>query len=328
MPEFDLIRRLQQIIDIPAAHGPVGCVLGIGDDAAVLEPPAGRQIVVCTDTLVEGVHFPPDTDPRAVGYKSLAVNLSDLAAMGAEPAWFFLSLALPKDDPGWLDSFAHGMAGLSREAGIVLAGGDTTRGGLCITVTAVGHVPPEQALTRAGARPGDHILVSAETGRAAYALRCISDGAEPPAGCRQALDYPEPRLALGLALRGLASSCIDVSDGLAADLGHILERSGVGAVLELGRLPSTECLSALPDTDRWTLQTAGGDDYELCFTVPNEAMVRIAAIATETGIPLTDIGRITEGPDLLVRCPNGEAFDPAGGGYQHFFAQSGEEGAP
>jgi thiamine-monophosphate kinase len=328
MPEFDLIRHLQEVVDIPEAHGSVGCILGIGDDAAVVELPAGRQLVVCTDTLVEDVHFPAATDPHAVGYKSLAVNLSDLAAMGAEPAWFLLSLALPEHDPDWIDAFAGGMAELAHSTGIVLAGGDTTRGKLCITVTAAGHLPAGQAITRGGARPDDRIFVSGEPGRAAFALGQLQSGVELGGQDRNALDYPVPRLALGKALRGLATACIDLSDGLSADLGHILEQSGAGAVLELGDLPHPDSLSGLSETTRWNLQLTGGDDYELCFTAPPGLTGQIDRISKELDIPVTDIGAITQNPGLILKQPNGERYVTKGSGYQHFSQQAPDGDRP
>lgn len=320
MPEFDLIRRLQEIIDVPAGVGSMGCVLGIGDDAAVLDIPPKRQLVVCTDTLVEAVHFPKNTDPHAIGHKSLAVNLSDLAAMGAEPGWFFMALTLPTGDAAWVESFARGVAGLACEAGIVLAGGDTTSGGLSITITALGLVDKGRALTRGGAKPGDRVLVSGTPGRAALALQQIKAGTQPCEECRKALEYPIPRLALGAALPGTASACIDISDGLAADLGHILERSGTGARLDLGSLPYTDSLSGLGEEQRWALQLAGGDDYELCFTVPPEQMHRIPVLAAECGVALTEIGIISSQPGLALERPGGGIFEPGLAGFQHFAA--------
>lgn len=317
MPEFDLIRRIQETIDVPAGRA---CALGIGDDAAVLDIPTGRQLVVCTDTLVEGVHFPENTDPHAIGYKSLAVNLSDLAAMGAEPGWFFMALTLPNGDAAWVESFARGMAGLAQQAKIVLAGGDTTSGGLSITVTAVGLVDKGMALTRGGAKPGDRILVSGTPGRAALALQQLKAGYEPLQDCLRALEYPLARLALGSALSGTASACIDISDGLAADLGHILERSGRGARLDLGRLPVADCFSGLGEQERWSLQLAGGDDYELCFTVPPGAMHRIPAIASECDVDLAEIGVITGHAGLALERPGGGLFEPGLEGFQHFAA--------
>lgn len=314
MPEFELIRRLQEFMQAPAG----ACALGIGDDAAILDVPADRQLVVCTDTLVGGVHFPADTPPRAVGYKSLAVNLSDLAAMGAEPAWFFLALALPDGDPAWIDEFARGMAGLAGEAGIVLAGGDTTSGSLCITVTAVGLVEKGRALTRSGARPGDRVVVSGEPGRAANALRRLKAGERPDESDLTALEYPAPRLALGRALLGQATSCIDISDGLAADLGHILEQSGVGARIDLARLPCAETLAGLPEEERWALQLAGGDDYELCFTLSPGDPVSLAALSARCGLELTQIGKITSEASLVLERPDGRRYETASTGYEHF----------
>ena len=316
MPEFNLIRRITEIIDVPLSPGNGRCVLGIGDDAALLEVPHDRQLAVCSDTLVEGIHFPVGSDPHAVGHKSLAVNLSDLAAMCADPAWFLLALTLPDGDPQWLESFATGMAELARDHGLALVGGDTTSGGLSITVTAAGLVDPDRALLRSGARPGDRILVSGRPGRAAFALQQVLAGADADASCRQALDYPVPRLALGRALRGLASACIDISDGLAADLGHILEHSAVGAEVELGALPLA--LASLPEEERWTLQLAGGDDYELCFTVPAERLAQVMQLADETGVEVSEIGKIRSAPGLVFKRPGGGAFELGDAGFEHF----------
>jgi len=316
MPEFDLIRRLEATIAGPLAGRVPGCVVGIGDDGAVLEVPGERQLVVCTDTLVAGVHFPAGTDPRAIGHKALAVNLSDLAAMGADPTWFFLALTLPGEEPGWLDAFAQGMAALAVESGILLAGGDTTSGPLSLTVTVLGLVEPGAALLRSGAREGDLVVVSGVPGRAARALEAIGQGAEPRPDDRAALDFPRPRLELGRALRGLATACIDVSDGLLADLGHIAEESGVGAELWLERLPAGADFDGLDDAHRWALQLGGGDDYELCFTVAPGSEAWLAAAAA--GVPLTVIGRIVAGRGVAAFRPDGSRHVPARAGYQHF----------
>ena len=208
-PEFDLIRRLRDIVGETADTDRSGCLLGIGDDAALFRASPGEHLAVCTDTLVEGVHFPAGTHPGAIGYKALAVNLSDLAAMGAEPAWFLLALALPSGDEAWLDDFAQGLAALARDAAILLAGGDTTSGPLTVTVTAAGRLPAGTALTRHGALEGDDVYVSGLPGRAARALHDLESGVTPPAPCLRALEFPEPRLALGRSLRGVASACID-----------------------------------------------------------------------------------------------------------------------
>ena len=323
MPEFDLIRRLRDIVGETADADRSGCLLGIGDDAALFHSTPGEHLAVCTDTLVEGVHFPAGTHPGAIGYKALAVNLSDLAAMGAEPAWFLLSLALPSADEAWLDDFAQGLAALARDAAILLAGGDTTSGPLTVTVTAAGRLPAGTALTRHGALEGDDVYVSGLPGRAARALHDLESGVTPPAPCLRALEFPEPRLALGRSLRGVASACIDVSDGLVADLAHILERSSAGAVLEAESLPSGDGLDDLPDEQRWRFQLAGGDDYELCFTAAREQRGRIDAIARECGLPITRIGTVTAAAGLVIQRGDGSRLELAAGGYQHFDASPG-----
>ena len=314
MSEFDLISRLQEII----STGPGSCVIGIGDDAAVLDVPPDRQLVVTTDTLVEGVHFRPQMPAEDLGHKALAVNLSDLAAMGAEPAWYFLALTVPAVDSAWLDSFAEGMAKLAECAGIELAGGDTTAGPLSVTITALGLVESGQALTRNGAQEGDLVAVSGVLGEAAFACKSLDGGMTPDATARRALDHPIPRLSLGRCLRELATSCIDLSDGLLADLGHILHASGKGAEIELERLPGADCLNDLEETDRLQLQTAGGDDYELCFTIPPDRESELVRIANESGTGLTVIGRITASQELLCKTRDGAVYRPSGRGYEHF----------
>jgi thiamine-monophosphate kinase len=318
MSEFDLISKLQKIICPEPVAGRSSCVLGIGDDAALIEIPPGRQLVVTTDTLVEGVHFLRDCSAQDLGHKALAVNLSDLASMGAEPAWFFLALTLPAIDSSWVESFAQGMAKLAETAGIELAGGDTTTGPLSITVTALGLVETGKALTRAGAREGDLIVVSGVLGAAAFALRALSNGAQPDAVSRRSLDRPTPRLELGRCLQGLATACIDLSDGLLADLGHILHRSGKGAEIELERLPRPGCLDSLDDAERLQLQTAGGDDYELCFTVPVQRQTELDQVARESGTRLTVIGKITGSGELRCKTRNGDDYLPSLLGYEHF----------
>jgi thiamine-monophosphate kinase len=318
MPEFDLIRRLQEKICLPSAPYHDRCAVGIGDDAAVLEPPGDLQLVACTDSLVEGVHFPLGTAAAAIGHKALAVNLSDLAAMGADPAWFLLALTLPTANPQWLDAFADGMAELAARSGIFLAGGDVTSGPLNICITALGLVEKGRALTRSGARPGDLVAVSGRPGAAARALRILQSGGTPCVADLAALDYPEPRLGLGRALRGLATSCIDLSDGLLADLGHVLDASGVGAELELEYLPCPDSMAASPLRERWPLQLSGGDDYELCFTLPAAERHRLEALARAGGIEVTVIGAITPEPGLVLREPGGGVYQPAQAGYEHF----------
>ena len=276
--EFDVIAQLRERCALPRADVRVG----IGDDGAVLRVPGGQQLVVAMDTLVEGVHFPRDTAAADIGWKALAVNLSDLAAMGAAPAWATLALTLPRALPRWLNDFAVGFARLARTHRVSLVGGDTTRGPLTVTVQAHGFVPSGAALLRAAARVGDAIYVSGTLGDAAAGLavaqrRLVGTRKADAAWLRARLDRPTPRVALGLALRGLAHAAIDVSDGLAADLTHVLDASRVGAEIDMTRLPCSSALRrATPDAAhraRW--QLAGGDDYELCFTVPRRAQARI-----------------------------------------------------
>jgi thiamine-monophosphate kinase len=318
MNEFDLIGRLHGIVSAGKRNlSRPGCI-GIGDDAAVLTIGSDKQLVVTTDTLVAGVHFPQDSLPADIGYKSLAVNLSDLAAMGAEPAWFFLALTLPGADTDWLDAFASGMGELATASGMELAGGDTTSGPLSITVTALGLVKQGEALLRSTANAGDLVVVSGEPGLAALALAQWGGKQPPDDEARLALVRPKPRLALGRALRGRATACIDVSDGLSADLGHILESSRLGAELWLDRMPQPPAMRALPPEQRWNLQLGGGDDYELCFTLPQGLESQLPAIAAESGVALSLVGRMSSEPGLRILKPDGALFAPRRGGFDHF----------
>lgn len=325
MPEFDLIGRLREIICVPPGSPAARCEVGIGDDAAVLNVPADRELVVCVDTLVEGVHFPENTAPAAIGHKALAVNLSDLAAMGAVPAWFLMALTLPSENRAWLDEFAGGMAELAGRSGIMLAGGDTSSGQLSISITALGLVEKGKALTRFGACPGDLVVVSGTLGSAANALRMLRQGNSPCPEDQRALDFPLPRLETGRALQGLATSCIDLSDGLVADLGHILEQSGAGASIELEHLPTPGSLDALPQASRWPLQLSGGDDYELCFTIPPGSEKRLMEISLASGVELTVIGAINARSGVELITPQGENYRPESTGYLHFGPQQGEK---
>ena len=318
MSEFDLIRQLHERINGDDGGGLSACVVGIGDDGAVLDIPPDRQVVVTTDTLVEGVHFLTTTDAQSLGHKALAVNLSDLAAMGAQPAWFFLALTLPAPDLAWLESFAQGMGDLARSAGVVLAGGDTTSGPLSITITAMGLVEPGTALTRDGARNGELVVVSGQLGDAAHALEILKAGGMPGREGRAALECPEPRLQLGRQIRGLATSCIDISDGLLADLGHILEASAAGAEIDMDRLPGSASLAGLPGGQRRQLQTSGGDDYELCFTIPVNRQEELDGIAKECACPLTVIGKINASGELVCTLADGTVFVPRASGFDHF----------
>ncbi len=322
--EFELIARF---FSRPARSPSV--VLGVGDDAALLAPSAGHEIVVSVDMLVAGRHFLADADPAKLGHKTLAVNLSDLAAMGATPRWALLAGALPDSDPAWIAAFARGFYAEAEAYGVDLVGGDTTRGPLNLCVTILGEVPVGQALTRSGAAPGDDVYVSGPLGDAALAVAATLGrttlAADALMACRARLDTPVPRIALGLALRGVASAAIDVSDGLSGDLGHILERSAVGAVIDLASIPRSPTLAAmLAGPERATglaCLLAGGDDYELCFTAPPDAATRIRHIAAEVALPLTRIGSITTGSGLVVRDERGTPLPELPEAFDHFRAR-------
>lgn len=313
--EFELIERIKA----RAATRP-DVILGIGDDAALLQVPEGQELVLSTDTLIAGVHFPVDTAAQDIGWKALAVNLSDLAAMAATPAWVSLALTLPESDEQWLDDFLDGFCELAAEYQVALVGGDTTRGPLSITIGAHGFVPAGMALRRDGAGFNDDIWVTGTLGDAAGALKQWRSKGLQSAKLRYRLDRPTPRIAAGIALRELANAAIDLSDGLVADLGHVLRRSGVGAELDLGRLPCSRTLAEhFPDeASRWRLQLAEGDDYELCFTAApaNALAIEQAMAACDTAA--TVIGRITREPGLRLGTPEGEPFELGESGYQHF----------
>ena len=328
MAEFDLIERIRA-----RAIARDGVLLGIGDDAALLQVPAGHELAVTADTLNAGVHFPADAAPADIGWKALAVNLSDLASMGARPAWCTLSLSLPGDDTAWLDAFLDGFLGLADTHAVALVGGDTTRGPLSIAVTAMGWVEAGAALRRDGARPGDDVWVTGTLGDAAAALVLGGyvpiplDGVAMPvveagnaAVLRARLARPAPRVAVGRALAGLAHACVDVSDGLLADLGHICRRSGVGAEIELARLPASPALRAAYADDelRAALQAAGGDDYELCFSASTAAREAVARALEQAGTTGTRIGRITDGDGVRALAADGSPWRPFRGGYVHF----------
>ena len=322
--EFDLI----EIVRDRTAQSRGDVVLGIGDDAALLKSAAGQQLVACTDTLVEGVHFPHGTPAQDLGWKSLAVNLSDLAAMGATPAWAMLALTMPREDRRFVEAFADGFAQLARAHAVALIGGDTTQGPLSITVSAFGFVPESRALLRSGARVGDAVFVTGTLGDAAAALRLIRDsglGTLDPTNeharseLLPRLHRPEPRIAAGLALRDVATACIDVSDGLLADLGHVCQASGVGAVVDADALPLSSAMLALFDAnERRSLALAGGDDYELCFTASVGRADRIAADFARLGFGAARIGRVVAEQGVRVRDANGKAVEPPHRGWQHF----------
>ena len=312
--EFDLIARIR---DRAATRGDV--ILGIGDDAALLQPPAGMQLAVAMDTLNVGVHFPAETAPADIGWKALAVNLSDLAAMGALPAWCTLSLSMPDADTAFVDGFLDGFLQLATQHDVALVGGDTTRGPLSICVTAHGFVERDMALRRDGAQVGDEVWVSGSVGDAAAALVQWKRGGDIDAALRARLDRPTPRVALGRALRGIATSCIDVSDGLHADLGHACSASGIGAELDVDALPASDALHATFDREaRRSLQATGGDDYELCFTAPMDAREAVMQAATSAGVVVTRVGRIVAGAGVVAVDRAGDAWSPPMPGWQHF----------
>ncbi len=291
-------------------------VLGVGDDGALIAPTSGQELVISTDLLVEGTHFLADTEPEVLGWKTLAVNLSDMAAMGAQPRWALLAAVLPAPTVDWIEPFARGFFACADSHGIDLIGGDTTRGPRAFCVTILGEVPAGQALRRDGAKAGDSIWVSGKPGRAALGLAHLQGRtrlAEPVlTDCLAALHRPQPRVALGLALRGIASAAIDVSDGLLADLGHVLEQSTLAARLHIPNLPAAglerDCL------------LAGGDDYELLFTAAAGSAGDIMALAGKLELPLTRIGEIVAGPpgELVLCDDNATVITPARRGYDHF----------
>ncbi|MCW8902314.1 thiamine-phosphate kinase [Sedimenticola sp.] len=298
--------------------------LGVGDDCALLRVPEGKLLAVSIDTLVEGTHFLPGADAESLGHKALAVNLSDLAAMGADPAWVTLALTLPRVDEAWIEAFCRGFAVLASRYQVQLVGGDTTRGPLSISVQAHGFVEPGQALRRDAAKPGDLIYVTGTLGDAGLALLAASGGYE--AGdqlmvLQRRLDRPEPRIEVAQALRDLATGAIDISDGLLSDLGHICDKSGVGATVRQAAIPLSEPVVAyVQTTGDWSIPLAAGDDYELCLIVPVAHQARVEAAGKRLEVPLRLIGRIDAGSG--IRCTD-EAGNPIAlvqGGYDHFSA--------
>lgn len=304
---------------------------GVGDDCAIIDTGAGRIAVTC-DMMALGTHFLPEVDPEDVGYKALAVNLSDLAAAGAVPRAFFLSIGLPRRDDGWLADFSRGLMKLARESGCALLGGDTTRtpevqgrhAPVTISITAMGDLPAGMGLTRKGAKPGDDIWVSGTVGDAYAALKCrwgawsVMPDLEPELFAR--MDRPTPRIALGQALLGAASAAADISDGLLADLGHILERSGVSAEIEWEKIPTSVALQSMTPARQHEAALAGGDDYELIFTAPPSSAERIYEAGLLSGTPVTRIGRVIERTSraVTVRTPDGLPVLLVTEGFDHF----------
>ncbi|UCJ19099.1 thiamine-phosphate kinase [Pseudomonas sp. MM211] len=319
MGEFELIRHY--FAAAACARAADGVVLGIGDDCALLEVPAGEQLAVSTDTLVAGVHFPADAAGRLLGQRALAVSASDLAAMGATPLAFTLALTLPDVSPDWLADFTAGLESMASQCGMCLVGGDTTRGPLSLTLTVFGRVPKGQALTRAGARAGDLLCVGGPLGDAAGALPFVLGEREEQEGSAQLLAHywsPLPQLALGQALRGLATAALDISDGLLADCGHIARASSVALLVEQQRVPLSTALRACAgDETARQLALGGGDDYVLAFTLPAERLDGLRAM----GQPVHVIGRVEAGQGVHVQDAEGRAIQPLKSGYQHFGSQ-------
>ena len=320
MGEFELIRRYFARQRPARADVP----LGIGDDCALIQAAPGQQLAVSTDMLVEGRHFLSTVDPAALGHKALAVNLSDLAAMGAEPLGFTLALSLPQADETWLAGFAQGLLALADTHGCELIGGDTTRGPLNLCITVLGQVPPGQALRRAAAQPGDDVYVSGELGDARLALEVFRGGLALDAGAftrvRNRMERPTPRLALGRALRGVAHAAADVSDGLSGDLNHILAASGVGASLWSAAVQQTTStdLRAQGEATALAYALTGGDDYELVFTAPASARAEVALAATQAGMEVTRIGQIEVTPGLRLLDAREQPMAMPGRAFDHF----------
>lgn len=317
MDEFELIRRYFTAQPVSRAD----VVLGVGDDAALLTVPAGHELVVTTDSLLPGVHFPAGLDAGAVGHRALAANLSDLAAMGAEPAWALLALTLPEADTTWLEGFSRGFFDVAKRYGVALVGGNIARGPLNITITAQGFVPHGQALTRKGAQVGDLIYVTGRPGDAAAGLKLLQSGNQDFSHpCVKRFAYPEPRIAAGEALRGIASAAIDVSDGLLADLGHLLEVHRHGAKLALDRLPlSPDLLELHGREEAWKLALTGGDDYELCFTTHAHQAAAAEAKLKAIDCPLACIGAV-DGQQPEIECVDraGRRHEFPRPGHRHF----------
>jgi thiamine-monophosphate kinase len=299
-----------------------GLMTGIGDDCAIVEVPQGHQLAVSMDTMVYGVHFPENTKPYDIGYKALAVNLSDCAAMGAKPLWATLAITLPNTDQTWLKEFSEGFFVMANLHKVALIGGDTTRGPLSITVQIHGIVPKGKALLRSSAKAGDDIYITGTLGDAGLALQTLLRKIPKLEANQQSfiearLNQPTPRVEIGLALQNIAHACIDISDGLAADLSHILAASNLGAEIALDKLPLSPALQSLSTFQAWNLALHSGDDYELCFTAPPQMQDQIQTISQSTRTAISKIGRIIEQPGLFaIDNHKKTAIEPLG--YQHF----------
>lgn len=325
MKEFDLIKRFFAEQNVKRKD----VILGIGDDCALLQPLERQHLAVTTDTLVAGVHFPKGTSARAIGHKAIAVNLSDLAAMGAEPCWCSLALTLPEVDEAWLTDFCAGIFELCEYYNVQLIGGDTTEGPLSVTVTAQGIIPADKALRRSGAKAGDWIYVTGQIGDAALALKNIfgqvqvQDIYQPALMTK--LNYPQPRVLVGQTLRDYASAAIDISDGLISDLGHICTASGVGAQLWLEKLPLSAAMQdTLTETEAIKLALSGGDDYELLFSVNEDKKVGMETALSHTGVVATCIGQLN-GSGKITASMNNTPVAVCAQGFEHFSVDIGEQ---
>ena len=317
--EFELIEKYFKKLTAP---GP-DVICGIGDDGAVIKVPNGSELVVSVDTLVSGIHFFPSVSPYDLGYKSLAVNISDIAAMGASPKWAMLSLTLPEVDDLWLQGFTAGFSELANKYSIALVGGDLSTGPLSVSVQILGICDEGKSLKRNGAQSGDDIYISGYPGAAGYAFSCLSSGKDQtsskPDYCNDRLLKPEPRVALGERLVDLATSAVDISDGLASDLGHIVNASEVGASIMLNRIPLHEEIKNIKDEkEMWETVLSFGDDYELCFTIPESNRQKISEIISDLDYPVTRIGKIDTTIEINWLLASGDKFSPGNTGYKHF----------
>jgi thiamine-monophosphate kinase len=318
LSEFQLIDRYFK--RTPRAGGPVQ--LGVGDDCALLQPPSGELLAISTDMLIEGRHFFAGANPYDLGHKALAVNLSDLAAMGAQPISFTLALALPASDSHWLQAFSEGLFHLADAQAIELIGGDTTRGPLAISITVIGTVPNTQALKRSGAQAGDELWVSGSLGDARLALEVLQNkrtlAPDLLTKASKRLHRPEPRVALGLALRGIASAAIDVSDGLLGDLGHLLNQSSLSATLFADDLPFGEALLSQTIDTRYALAFNGGDDYEICFSAAPDQHLAVISAGHSSQTRVTCIGRLNKGSGIHVQDHQGKIISADNQSFDHF----------
>ena len=319
MAEFELINQYFKSTTVQRDD----VLLGIGDDCAILSPPPGKQLAVSTDTLISGVHFPENTTAEDIGYKSLAVNLSDLAAMGAEPAWVSLAISLPEANETWVSEFMQGFNQLASKHNVALIGGDTTRGPLSITVSVTGFVEADRSLKRSNAKAGDVIFVTGNLGDARLGLECILGNvfihdAAAEAYFLACLNRPEPKIAIGQLLTNHPVAAIDLSDGLLADLNHICVASSVGASIYLDKLPlSKQFLNANDDELNWSMICNAGDDYELCFTCPPGSVDNLLNDLNKQGIEVFPIGKINN-TTVLTCYLNGAEYSHVGSGYNHF----------